>query len=114
MRYTGPIDPSPRESCRELDNPVIDQSKYALPPVGQVVVADPTPDPSSPVTCPQVTSSDNSFTEWRLLDPLRTCAAAPGRIFGQPLPVPPPGGLGSTCSHQHLDDCLCQVWERRD
>jgi alpha-beta hydrolase superfamily lysophospholipase len=92
MRYTDPIDPSPHESCQEPSNPVIDQSKYALPPVGQVVIADPTPDPNGPVTCPEVTSSDSAFTEWRLLDPLRGTAAAPGRIFGQPLPVPPPAG----------------------
>jgi hypothetical protein len=70
--------------------PVIDQSVYALPPSGQVVVADPTPDPSAPVTCPQVTSSDNAFAEWRLLQGLRSNAAFPGRNFDQPLPMNPP------------------------
>jgi pimeloyl-ACP methyl ester carboxylesterase len=91
MEYTGPVDPSLGEVCSEPL--VIDQSHYALPPTGQVIVADATPDPVPGVTPGQVTSNDNNFTEWRLLQGLRTNAAFPGRDLDQTLPVnpPPPG-----------------------
>jgi pimeloyl-ACP methyl ester carboxylesterase len=69
---------------------VIDQSLYALPPTGQLVVADPTPDPSAEVLIQWVTSSLDTFTEWRLVQGLRTSAAFPGRSFDQQLPVSPP------------------------
>ena len=93
MDYAGPVDPDPSlgEVCS--DPLVIDQSRYTMPPTGQVIVADETPDPAPGVTPGQVTSNDSNFTEWRLLEGLRTNAAFPGRDFSQPLPVnPPPAG----------------------
>ena len=90
VEYVGPVGPTQNEACTEPANPTINQG---LPPTGQVVVADPTPDPNIPVTCPEVTSSAATFSEWRLLQGLRANAAFPGRNFDQPLPVnpPPPG-----------------------
>ena len=75
----------------ELAGRALDQSRYALPPPGQGVVTDPTPNPHGPVTFDQVTNyGDNTFTEWRLVQDLRTNAAFNRRDFRQQLPMDPP------------------------
>lgn len=80
MEYSGVVapDPSLGEVC---SNPalVVDQSQYAVPPTGQHVVADPSPDPGGAVPIETVTSSLGTFTEWRLLRELRVGAAVIGR-----------------------------------